>query len=352
MTWAVGATLKNGEYTIEKELSTGKGRSRTYLARHQSGRLVVIKTLNDQLMQTLSTDDQEKMRETFDQEGFNLADCKHPNIVKAGRPFREDSKLCLVMRYINGGSLADRPDEERILPESVALQYIQQIGEALMVVHANNLTHRDVQPKNILLESQDGKVKPVLIGFSLSVEQNRQIEVRTQDAAPGYAPPELYSRLGGAIGAHTDTYSLAATLYDLLTGVPPKSATERRDGSRDTLPAPIGYNAQIRQPINDAIMQALSLDPKDRPRSLYDWLVSLGLKVPPESKAYPATQGNWWTRLKFEQKLAVVTAIIMGVSALGVLLNGVGNFKESIESPQQNSPTLHDPANSPETETP
>lgn len=352
MVWAIGHTLRNGEYTIEKEL--GNGRFLTYLARHKDGSLVVIKILNDRVLQSLSPTEQQRLRETFKQESVKLAKCRNPHVVKVGYPFIEGNRECIVMEYINGRSLVDRND--RVLPEEVALRYIQQVGEALVVVHENDLTHRDVQPKNILLESRSGNDVAVLISFSLAVEQNQKIEVQTQEATEGFAPPELYSRFGGDMGPHTDIYSLAATLYNLLTGIQPQSAIERRTSKTDPLPSPIGYNSKISDRTNQAIMQGLALDPKDRPDSMRDWLASLGLTVnlPPSPSSTsnrtgagtdlpplpsdPNRTGGWWNRLSFEDKMKVVGAVIATIAAIGGLLGGLGGLFNSTKPTPSSSP--------------
>ncbi|MEL7357763.1 MAG: serine/threonine-protein kinase [Cyanobacteria bacterium J06560_6] len=337
MTWTIGKTLRNKEYVLEKEL--GNGRFITYLARHKDGSLVVVKVLNDFLLRNLELVDQQKLRETFNQESVKLAKCSNPHIVKVGYPFMEGDRECIVMEYINGKSLASRSD--RVLPEEVALRYIHQIGEALVVVHENELTHRDVKPESILIESRNGSDRAVLISFSLAVEQNQRIEVQTKEAAEGFAPPELYSRFGGNLGAHTDIYSLAATLYELLTGIQPSSAIERQTGRIDTLSTPIGYNSTINEQTSNAIMHGLELDPKNRPSSMRDWLVSLGLtltlphqvsKKIKENSTLSSSQNstasntnNWWTSLNFDNKAKVIGIFIAAVAAIGGLLAGLGS---------------------------
>jgi eukaryotic-like serine/threonine-protein kinase len=339
MAWAIGDSLHNEEYKIEGEL--GHGRFITYRARHTDGSLVVIKVLNDSLLKSLSYKDRQKMKETFNQESVKLAKCKNRYIPKVGLPFVEGDREFIVMQYINGRSLADRSD--RILPEDVALRYIQQIGEALMVVHDNDLTHRNVQPKNILIELRNGNDKAILISFSLAVEQNQSIEVKTQNAAEGFAPPELYSRFGGEIGDQTDIYSLAATLYDLLTGIQPKNAIERRTSKVDPLPTPIGYNSEISSITSQAVMKGLALLPKDRPHTMKDWLVSLGLDVTPATQEIPPSnkQGNWYGQLSFENKIKFAGIVIASVAAIGGVIGGIGTLLNSTKS------TPHTPSNFP-----
>jgi serine/threonine protein kinase len=62
------------------------------------------------------------------------------------------------MEYIEGEELRWRVKNRGSLSESEALLYIQQIGEALAVIHDKGLLHRDVKPHNIIIRS--GKPKP------------------------------------------------------------------------------------------------------------------------------------------------------------------------------------------------
>jgi eukaryotic-like serine/threonine-protein kinase len=319
MIWFSGQKLQDGKFTIEKELGTGRFGT-TYLARHKDGDPLVIKTLSDDILQSTSPEQLHKLLNDFVQEAGKLSKCRHPNIVKAGLPFLEGDRHCIAMEYIGGRSLAER--DERILPESIALQYIKQVGEALIEVHKNDLVHRDVKPDNILLRSRDGKSEAVLIDFGLALESNRELTtVRTQQASEGYAPPELYSRHGKKIGPYTDVYSLAATLYDLLTGRPPVSALNRMAEGTKLIP-PIGLNDKISPNVSQQIVKALELEPGERPKSIYEWLVSLELITEPDSSPIQNPSPD---PKPIDWKWVVATAIAL-IAALGGLVGGMAGW--------------------------
>ncbi|MDZ8184187.1 MAG: serine/threonine-protein kinase [Nostoc sp. ChiSLP02] len=272
MVWAVPKQLQGGKYTLESVL--GRGRfGITYLAKDEKGDRIVVKTLDDRL---LNQADFKRLQERFVQEAFKLAKCKHPHIVRLLEdPFQEEDLWCIAMEYIAGIDLAHRP--QNILPEADALQYIQQIGEALTVVHQNNLVHRDVKPANIMIRA--GSKEAVLIDFGLARGiDSKKLSVSNleTEAEAGFTPPELYSHTI-ELGAYTDVYSLAATLYNLLTGQVPTSAKERLQ-NHTPLPEPKDLNPQISDNINRNILWAMDLDPKKRPQSIQAWLDSLGLK--------------------------------------------------------------------------
>ncbi|WP_322743417.1 protein kinase domain-containing protein [Sphaerospermopsis aphanizomenoides] len=73
----------------------------------------------------------------------------------------EDDLWCMVMEYIDRENLGTLVENHGVLSEDISLKYIQQIGEALTVVHNNGLLHRDIKPQNIMIRS--GKSEAVLI---------------------------------------------------------------------------------------------------------------------------------------------------------------------------------------------
>ena len=189
MQWNPGQTLNNSEYTVEREL--GRGRfGITYLTKHAAGDRWVIKILDPQVLVGLAQDERDRLKKIYWQETMNLVTCKHPNIVKMRRPFEEGTVFCLPMEYLDGPSLGDR--SQIILVESLALKYVQQIGEALKVVHSEGLVHRNVRPSNIFLRIHDGKPEAVLTGFGLAVNIDSELtRTRKAELIDGFSPIEL-----------------------------------------------------------------------------------------------------------------------------------------------------------------
>ncbi|MDJ0734744.1 MAG: serine/threonine-protein kinase [Nostocaceae cyanobacterium] len=272
MVWSLPKQLHGGKYTAETILGQGRF-GITYLATDENGNRIVIKTLDDDLR---NQPDFNRLQQKFVQEAFKLAKCQHPNIVRLLEdPFCEDDLWCLAMEYIAGVDLAHRP--LNIVPEKEALHYIQQIGAALGVVHENNLVHRDVKPANIMIKA--GSTQAVLIDFGLARGfDSKKLSVSNleTEAEAGYTPPELYSHTV-ELGAYTDVYSLAGTLYNLLTGQKPISAKERLQ-NQTPLPAPKELNPQISDRVNRGILWAMDLKPENRPQSIQQWLDFLRIK--------------------------------------------------------------------------
>lgn len=344
MAWAAGDRLQGGKYTIEKEL--GRGRfGITYLVKNQKGDRQVIKTLNDDLLTSLSKEDRGRLETMFWQEALKLSRCQHEHIVQVAEPFKEGERWCLVMEYIDGVSLADR--RQQILSEPEALRYIQQVGEALIKVHENRLIHRDVQPGNIFLRVREGHSEAVLIDFGLALDFDHILTTsRTKETSEGFTPPELYAQYTKPTGAYSDIYSLAATLYVLLTGKTPVSAL-RRKVDNAPLVEPKKHNPQISDRTNRAILTGMKLDPQERSQSVREWLDSLGLTG--ENSQFPEiippnTKSNW------ERNIQFWGVVIAAIAAIGTLLSGIVGWIPILHpSPSSNQPSQSPSASSTKT---
>jgi serine/threonine protein kinase len=277
MAWVSGQKLQGGKYTIEQELGKG-GFGITYRARDNNGRQVVIKTLNEIVQ---SRPDFAKFQQDFLNEALRLAKCSHPHIVRVDEVIQEGALWCMVMEYIDGEDLATRIENQGALPEVEALKYIQQIGEALTVVHNNSLLHRDIKPQNIMVRS--GQSEAVLIDFGIAREFTQNLtQTHTQTLTPAFAPIEQYDKRAKR-GAYTDIYALAATLYFLLTGELPAPAPVR---TMIKLVEPKQLNSQISDRVNWAIIKGMEIKPEDRPQSMQEWLALLGIDFAPTTNPH------------------------------------------------------------------
>ncbi|HEY9613575.1 serine/threonine-protein kinase [Allocoleopsis sp.] len=257
MAWLSGQRLQNGKYTVEKVLAEGSF-GITYRAKDNNGQIFVIKTLNDDVQQR---PDFVKLQQDFIHEVISFGACTHPHLLAIDSLFPEGTLWCVVMEYINGENLAHRVEKQGVLPESEALRYIQQIGEALTLIHNKGLLHREVKPQNIML--RPGKSEAVLIDFGITREFIPKTS--TKILFDGFAPIEQYDT-GAKRGAYTDVYALAATLYFLLTGKVPTIPHVRADGIF------LELNANVSDEVNQAIFKGMELKAEDRPQSIQEWL--------------------------------------------------------------------------------
>ena len=267
MVWTPGQGLNGDRYIIEDKLGEG-GFGVTYLAQKaQNTQRVVIKTLKDDLLRDPNF---ATFRGKFRDEALLLAVCSHRNIVQIDTYFTHDDFPCIAMEYVAGEDLCELVERRGFLSETEALNYIRQVGEAVIVVHDKGLLHRDIKPQNIMVrDNQDA----VLIDFGLA---RSFIPDRTQQMTygltHGFAPPEQYRKIG-RFDKYIDVYALAAMLYYLLTKIPPTAAWCR--ALNDPLKPPFQINPNISDAVDRAIMKGMEMDETKRPQSVQEWLAML-----------------------------------------------------------------------------
>ncbi|MDJ0555114.1 MAG: serine/threonine-protein kinase [Microcoleaceae cyanobacterium MO_207.B10] len=341
--------LQGGKYTLEQELGRG-GFGITILATHNYlGQPVVIKTLNESLGQHPNF---EEFQRKFQDEAKRLALCVHPNIVRVNDFFVEAGQPYMVMDYIPGKTLAEVVFGGQSLSEAIAIHYIQQIGNALRVVHQNNLLHRDVKPQNIML--RQGTQEVILIDFGIAREFIAgKTQVHTNLVSDGYAPPEQYWVKGKRTAA-TDVYGLAATLYTLLTAKMPISALTRE---QQEMPTPRELQPQLSAAINQAVIKGMALDIQYRPATVDQWLellpnsLNTGSTLAVVSRNLPQSLGTGNTRTTGvpggEQSKGLwlwgfigAIATLIGGALAAILLNSEPSSSPPIVLPTQPFPTV------------
>jgi len=267
MVWATGQRLQGGKYVIQGVLGQG-GFGITYKARHVSlNHDVVIKTPNEYLQYE---PDYHKYVARFIEEAQILARLSrdpHPSIVGVHDLFQEGAIYCLVMNFVEGKNLFELVRRRGAIPETEAVRYIRQIGEALAVVHQVGLTHRDAHPGNILLRQNR---RAVLIDFGIAKELIPSTYTSTGAVGnKGFAPYEQLHR--GSREPNVDVYCLAATLYYTLTGQCPTKGLDRKLYQEPLIP-PRRIVPGISTQVNQAILKGMALEPKKRPQSMQAWL--------------------------------------------------------------------------------
>lgn len=212
----------------------------------------------------------DKLRRKFIDEAKNLCRLRHPGIVSVSDVFEENGTAYFVMDFIKGESLAELVQREGALPEAQAVALIRRVADALQYVHAHNRLHLDIKPGNIMVD-RSGEV--VLIDFGASKQYDEQGGENTSTLlgkTPGYAPLEQMGNDVVQFLPATDIYALGATLYKLLTGQTPPSATLLASGEElDDLPA------MISEATRRAIEAAMTINKRRRPQSVAEFLALL-----------------------------------------------------------------------------
>jgi eukaryotic-like serine/threonine-protein kinase len=201
-------------YRIEGELGQG-GMATVYLAedlRHK--RKVALKVLKPELAAVLGA-------ERFVQEITTTAALQHPHILPLFDSGSADGFLYYVMPYIQGETLRTKLNRETQLGIEEALKITTEVADALDYAHRHGVIHRDIKPENILLH--DGRPMVADFGIALAVSAaagGRMTETGLSLGTPHYMSPEQ-ATAEKEITARSDIYSLAAVLYEMLSGNPP-----------------------------------------------------------------------------------------------------------------------------------
>ncbi|MEO1673406.1 MAG: serine/threonine-protein kinase, partial [Cyanobacteria bacterium J06631_2] len=270
--WLPGHRLKNRPYEISEALGQG-GFGVTYKANNLALDVpVVIKTPNIGLQRDKNYS---TYLDSFKKEARQLAKLgmnPHPHIVRVFDFFVEDELPCIVMDYIPGNSLYDLVQMNGVISEVKALEYIRQIGSALSVCHNRGIFHRDVHPNNILIHTESGKAILIDFGISGSTQSTRS----NRSGNKAFAPWEQLISFGeqSSKTPQVDIYTLAASLFYLLTGETPVPSLARKFNN-DELTEPKQYNPQISDHINEAILKGMGIEAGDRPQTVEAWLKML-----------------------------------------------------------------------------
>jgi serine/threonine protein kinase len=263
-------TVLHGKYTLEQVIGQG-GFGITYRATDQVlHRQVAIKELfpegctrsNQTLIpvSSLGKNGFVEIKQRFVEEAQTLAQFNHPSIVRVVEIFEAHGTAYIVMEALQGETLGSRIAKQGKLPEREVKHIASALCDALEVVHAASLLHRDIKPDNVFLTS-DNRV--VLIDFgSARAFQNGQAMKHTQLVSPGYAAPEQYASKA-KFGTYTDVYGVSATLYHALTGEIPPTASDRVMQANSSLIVP----NNVLEPFKTLFEKGLALRVEQRPQS-------------------------------------------------------------------------------------
>lgn len=161
--------------------------------------------------------------ERFVRERSVLLGLQHPSIVRVRDLVVEGDRLAIVMDLVPGGSVRDLLEASSTLPPADALTLTAETLDALAAAHAQDVTHRDVKPDNVLLASPftsgaTGDVRVTDFGIA-SVVAERERKTTGLLGTPQYMAPESISH--GRSGPAADVYGAGVMLYELLAGRTP-----------------------------------------------------------------------------------------------------------------------------------
>ncbi|MGQ4600431.1 protein kinase domain-containing protein [Nocardia sp. R6R-6] len=262
-------------YVIKRVLGHG-GMGTVYLAQHpRLPRLTALKLLKRGLYAD------PEMRRRFEREADLVARLDHPNIVTVFDRGAEDQQLWISMQYVPGAD-ASCADVDVLAPAR-AVQIASDTAAALDFAHANQVLHRDVKPANILLaKAPIGRPERVLLtDFGIAGVRGTDTTAGscgTITATLAFGAPEQLT--GQPLDDRADQYSLACTLFWMLTGAPPYPAANPAAVLNSHLYAPIPVLSRMRPglpPALDPVLaRAMAKRPADRFASCSEFAAAAG----------------------------------------------------------------------------
>ena len=244
----------------------------------------------------------------FLREAQMLAKFSHPALVEVHRVWEQNATAYMAMRYYEGKTLREWRLSNEDFDELRIRRLLEPVIDALSLLHAQNVIHRDVSPDNILMR---GSGAPVLLDLGAArLVIGGMTQALTTILKPGYAPIEQYVDDGTMHqGPWTDVYGIGAVLYYMLTGVAPPQAVARMitDPIRNMTDK---LKVSVPPAFIDTVIKALAVRPENRFQSVDDLRDALGWTEP-----LPAEPRTQYTRTQIPARVTSVSAALPSTAA-------------------------------------
>jgi tRNA A-37 threonylcarbamoyl transferase component Bud32 len=250
---------KIARYEILREIGRG-GMATVFLAHDPNfQREVAVKVMLREAV------DNPALFQRFLREARTVASLEHPAIVPVYDFGEEDGRPFLVMRYLSGGSLAERIRKGPI-PIADAAKVLVRIGSALESAHAKGVVHRDIKPSNILFD-QPGEAYLTDFGIAILSETASTLTGAAVLGTPSYMAPEQI-RGEGRVDGRADIYALGIVLFEMLTGNAPYKADTPAQVMMMHLANPTPRLSEARtdfpESVNNLLVRAMAKEPEFR----------------------------------------------------------------------------------------
>ncbi|MDE5862036.1 MAG: Stk1 family PASTA domain-containing Ser/Thr kinase [Ruminococcus sp.] len=225
----------------------------------------------------------EEFLRRFRNESKAIAVLSHPNIVKIYDVGFSDKIQYIVMEYIDGITLKEYIEEEKVLTWKDTVHFVIQILRALHHAHDKGIVHRDIKPQNIMMFT-DGTIKVMDFGIAKFAREEGKTATDQAIGSVHYISPEQAG--GDVTDARSDIYSVGAMMYEMLTGSKPfdndNPVAIAVMHMQDIPERPRALNQDIPDGLEEIVLRAMEKDPEDRYQSTAEMMSDLdAFKVNP-----------------------------------------------------------------------
>nr|WP_179797979.1 serine/threonine-protein kinase [Actinomycetospora corticicola] len=224
------------------------------------GRVVAVKQVF--LNQGLDESEADEVRQRTLREGRIAARLQHPHAISVFDASIEGDEPWLVMEYLPSRSLSAMLAEQGPLDPRLVARIGRQVADALDAAHQAGIVHRDVKPGNVLIGS-DGTVKITDFGISRATGDLTLTRTGMLAGTPAYLAPEVARGEDSTFAS--DVFSLGATLYAAVEGVPPFGSEDNALALLHAVAAGAVNPPVQAGPLTALLMRLLRDDPTERP---------------------------------------------------------------------------------------
>ena len=249
----------DGRYEITELIGVG-GMAEVY----KGVDVIDNKTVAIKILKKEFAENEEFLRR-FRNESKAIAVLSHPNIVKIYDVGFSEKIQYIVMEYIDGITLKEYIEEEKVLTWKDTVHFVIQILRALQHAHDKGIVHRDIKPQNIMMFT-DGTIKVMDFGIAKFAREEGKTATDQAIGSVHYISPEQAS--GNVTDAKSDIYSVGAMMYEMLTGRKPFDSDNPVAIAvmhmHDIPERPRAINPDIPDGLEEIVLRAMEKAPEDR----------------------------------------------------------------------------------------
>ncbi len=218
----------------------------------------------------------EEFLRRFRNESKAIAVLSHPNIVKIYDVGFSEKLQYIVMEYIDGITLKEYIEDEKVLTWKDTVHFVIQILRALQHAHDKGIVHRDIKPQNIMMFS-DGTIKVMDFGIAKFAREEGKTATDQAIGSVHYISPEQAS--GAVTDAKSDIYSVGAMMYEMLSGRKPFDSDNPVAIAvmhmQDIPERPRAINPAIPDGLEEIVLKAMEKTPEDRYRNTGEMIADI-----------------------------------------------------------------------------